>query len=56
MCNYSDYVVRSTKDDTQKENVIRMSSKGKDAVEIADLLDMTVEKVKEILQGAPATV
>lgn len=64
MCNYSDYVERSARkegikqgeENAEEKYVLRLSSKGKDAAEIADLLDLTVEKVKEILQGSPATV
>ena len=60
MCNYSDYIERSAlregKENAQRENVLRMSSKGKGIDEIADLLGLTVDKVKEILQGAPAAV
>lgn len=59
MCNYSDYIERSARkegiEDTQKENVLRMSSKGKGVDEIADLLGLTADKVKQILQSAVAT-
>lgn len=60
MCNYSDYIERSARkegiEDTQKENVIRMSSKGKTVDEIADLLGLSEEKVAKILQSAVVTV
>lgn len=64
MCNYSDYVERSARkegikqgeENIQKENVLRMNSVGFGVEQIAAGLGLTVEKVKEILQGAPATV
>lgn len=58
MCNYSDYIERSARQEgiesTQKENVIRMSSKGCSVEQIADLLDLAIDKVKMILQAKPA--
>lgn len=66
MCNYSDYIERSARqegrqegrregiEDTQKENVIRMSGQGFSIEQIANALDLAIEKVKTILQAKPA--
>ena len=66
MFNYSDYIERSARnegrqegrqegiEDTQKKNVIRMSGQGFSVEQIANALDLAIEKVKGILQAKPA--
>lgn len=54
VCNYSDYVVNSTRREEREAIAIRMSKMGKGIDEIAEALGLTTEEVKQILRSMPA--
>lgn len=56
MCNYSDYIERSTRNTIEEENVIRMNRVGFQVDQIAAGLGLSVEKVEKILKGTSVTV